>query len=62
MCVVRILMYFFMIFVFAQWTNNPVLRNFYVYNAGYIIAIYIGVLIGTQQNFNMLELSIRIKS
>jgi hypothetical protein len=61
-CLVRILMYFAGVILFSQWfLNNYVAGHSFLYNIGYVVAIYLAIVLGLYQNSSMIELSIRIR-
>jgi hypothetical protein len=55
-------MYFAGVILFSQWfLNNYVASHSFLYNIGYVVAIYLAIVLGLYQNSSMIELSIRIR-
>jgi len=55
-------MYFDLVMMYSRWfPNNETISHPYIYNVGYVISIYLAIVIGLYQNFNMIKLSIQIR-
>jgi len=55
-------MYFGALMMYSQWfLNNYVISHPFLYNVGYVTAIYLAIVLGLYQNFSMIELSIKVR-